>query len=313
MSLERKDTMLKLKTSRTILLIAVSLSLVGGFIGCGYPKELITADKAVESARAAGKDKECPNEFTAAESLKNEAYAVCKPCDTAKAIALANQATDRANALCPAKPVAQVETRTVPPPPPAAPAPTASLSASPSSVQAGQCSTLTWYSTNASSASINQGIGRVDNNGSRQVCPTSTTQYTLTATGAGGSRDASATVGVATKVVDRLTLHVNFDFNKATIRKPDDAELQKARDFVKKYSDFKISLVGYTDSVGSDEYNQKLSERRAEAVQAHMVANGVDAGRIKASGRGEADPVGDNATAEGRAQNRRVEILILSE
>jgi OOP family OmpA-OmpF porin len=153
----------------------------------------------------------------------------------------------------------------------------------------------------------------VDSNGTRQVCPDRTTTYRITAVGDGGSRDASTTVGVATKVVDRLTLHVNFDFNKATIRKPDDAELQKARDFVKKYPDFKISLVGYTDSIGSDEYNQKLSERRAEAVKAHLVANGVDAARIQTSGRGKADPVADNATAEGRAENRRVEILILSE
>jgi outer membrane protein OmpA-like peptidoglycan-associated protein len=278
-------------------------------VGCATPGELKTANAAVEAARKAGKDKECPNEFAAAEAMKNEAYAICKPCDTARAIALANEATAKLNALCPARPVAAVETR------PAAPAPVApsiSLSASPSSVQAGQCSTLTWSSTNATGVTIDNGVGRVDASGSKQVCPTQTTQYRASATGAGGSRDASATVGVS-RVVDRLTLHVNFDTAKATIKKADDADIQKAEAFIKKYPDAKISLVGYTDSVGGDAYNLKLSERRAEAVKAALVKHGVDANRISTSGRGKADPVGDNATAKGRAENRRTEVLMISE
>lgn len=299
--------MLKFGSLRKLLLIAVSLSLVGGFVGCSYPKEVITANEAVETARQAGKDKQCPDEFMAAEKMKNEAYALCKSCETTKAIALAKEATGKANALCPAKPVAAV------PAPVAAPAPSVSLSASPSSLQAGQCATLTWYSSNASGVTIDNGVGRVDPSGSRQVCPTQTTQYRASASGAGGSRDASATVGVS-KVVDRLTLHVNFDFNKATIRKADDADVLKAETFIKKYPDAKISLVGYTDSVGSDAYNLKLSEKRAEAVkEALVVKRGVDAGRIQTSGRGKADPVGDNATEKGRAENRRVEVLMISE
>jgi len=307
--------MLKFGSFRKLLLIAVSLSLVSGFVGCSYPKEVITANEAVEAARQAGKDKQCPDEFMAAEKMKNEAYALCKTCETAKAIALANEATGKVKALCPAKPVAAVETRpaAVPAPAPvAAPAPSVSLSSSPSSLQAGQCATLTWYSSNASSVTIDNGVGRVDPNGSRQVCPTQTTQYRASATGAGGSRDASATVSVS-KVVDRLTLHVNFDTAKATIRKPEDAELQKAVAFIKKYPDAKISLVGYTDSVGNEAYNQGLSERRADAVKTYLVKHGIDAGRIQTSGRGEADPVGDNATAKGRAENRRTEVLMLSD
>ena len=96
------------------VLVAAALFAVGGLVGCALPKELTTANDAVEAARRAGKDKECPNEFSAAENLKNEAYRICKPCDTAKAIALANQATTQVAALCPAKPV---------PPPAPAPAP----------------------------------------------------------------------------------------------------------------------------------------------------------------------------------------------
>ena len=95
-------------TRRPRILMAVALFAVGGFVGCSLPKELITANDAVEAARKAGKDKECPKEFSAAESMKNEAYAICKPCDQAKAIALANEATARVNGLCPAKPVARL-------------------------------------------------------------------------------------------------------------------------------------------------------------------------------------------------------------
>ncbi len=299
--------MLDFRKWRTQLSIAALLSLGGLLVGCGYPKELVTANEAVEKARQAGKDKECPNEFRTAENLKNEAYALCKPCDTAKAIEKANEATRYVNSLCPAKPVA-----VAPPVKPAPPAPTVYLSASPSSVQQGQCATLTWSSTNASSVSIDQGVGRVDASGSRQVCPDRTTEYGITAFGEGGSRSASTTVGVK-KVVDRLTLHVNFDFNKATIRKADDPDLQKAIEFIKKYPAAQISLVGYTDNIGKDAYNLRLSEKRAEAVKDYLGKHGIDGSRIQTSGRGKADPVASNSTEKGRFENRRVEILIISE
>jgi outer membrane protein OmpA-like peptidoglycan-associated protein len=71
----------------------------------------------------------------------------------------------------------------------------------------------------------------------------------------------------------------------------------------------RISVDGYTDSVGSDAYNEKLSKRRAEAAQRYLVGKGVDASRITVRGLGETNPVADNATADGRAENRRVEII----
>ncbi len=311
--------MFDFRKRKSQLSIAVLLSLGSVLVGCGYPKELITANQAVETAKAAGKNTQCPDEFMAAENLKNEAYAVCKPCDTAKAIALANQATMKANALCSAKPVVKAEVRPTPaaapapvPAPAPAPAATVALSASPSSIQAGQCANLTWSSSNVTNVSIDQGVGRVDSNGSKQVCPGQTTRYGITAVGEGGSRDASTTV-VVNKVVDRMTLHVNFDFNKATVRKPDDADLQKAIAFIKKYPGFQVSLVGYTDNIGGEAYNLRLSERRAEAVKEYLVKHGVDGSKIQTSGRGKADPVADNSTEKGRFQNRRVEVLILSE
>ncbi len=306
--------MLDFRVSRALPMMAI-LFFLSGLLGCArmgleyapkrdylyYHKELPAAERAVEAARKAGKDKECPDEFKAVEKMKDAAYETYWACRTNEAIAMANEATARANALCPRKVALP-------------PAPTVSLSASPASIQQGECTTLTWSSANASSASIDQGVGKVDPSGSRQVCPRSTTQYTITAVGGGGSRAASTPVTVAAKVVDRLTLHVNFDFNKANIRNADIAELQKAVAFVKKYPGYKVSVEGHTDNVGSEKYNQGLSERRAAAVKEYLLNQGVaDGARIKTRGYGKSKPVADNSTEKGRFQNRRVEILILGE
>ncbi len=293
--------------------IAIVFSLLSFLAGCAgveyapsrgvamYHKELPAAERAVEAARQAGKDKECPDEFRATEKMKNDAYDIYLACRTAEGIAMANEAAKRANALCPKKAAL-------------APAPTVSLSASPASIQQGECTTLTWTTGNATGASIDHGVGKVDLGGSRQVCPRSTTQYTITAVGEGGSRAASTPVTVAAKVIDRLTLHVNFDFNKADIRNADIAELQKAVAFVKKYPGYKISVEGHTDSIGSEKYNQGLSERRAAAVKEYLLKQGVsDGARIKTRGYGKSKPIADNSTEKGRFQNRRVEILILGE
>ena len=72
-----------------------------------------------------------------------------------------------------------------------------------------------------------------------------------------------------------------------------------------------VIAVGHTDSVGSDAYNQKLSVRRAEAVKAYLVSKGIEANRVYTEGKGKKQPVADNKTAEGRAQNRRVEIEVV--
>ena len=290
-----------------------------------YHKELPAAERAVEAARAAGKDKECPAEFQAAEKAKNDAYEIYWSCRTKEGIAKANESAALAKALCPPKPVPVVVVAPPPPPPPPAPAPAVapavSLSANPPAVDAGKCTTLFWSSENADGASIDHGIGDVGKSGSRQVCPTATTLYTVTAMGAGGSKTASTTVTVnppppppAAKVVDRLVVHVNFDTDKSILRKADAAELQKAVAFVKKYPGYNISIEGHTDNVGKDKYNQALSERRAVAVKKYLAENGAaNAGKIKPVGYGKTRPIAENKTAEGKFKNRRVEILILSE
>jgi outer membrane protein OmpA-like peptidoglycan-associated protein len=116
----------------------------------------------------------------------------------------------------------------------------------------------------------------------------------------------------AASVIDKMTLRVNFDVDKAIIRLSDKAALYKAVAFVKKYPQAKIELDGYTDNTGTEAHNLQLSEKRAQAVKQYLVKEaGIDQSQISAFGRGESNPVADNKTAEGRFQNRRVEILIL--
>lgn len=103
---------------------------------------------------------------------------------------------------------------------------------------------------------------------------------------------------------------VNFDFDKATIR-PDAARiLDEAVATLKAEPDIEVLIVGHTDSIGSEAYNLRLSQRRAQAVRDYLVKHGISAARLKVKGMGESQPVASNDTAEGRAQNRRVELLV---
>ena len=106
---------------------------------------------------------------------------------------------------------------------------------------------------------------------------------------------------------------VLFEFGKANLLPTAGQRLDQLADFLKQYPDRKLIIEGHTDSVGSDAANQALSERRAQAVQQALVGRGVDPARITARGYGKAYPVASNATPEGRALNRRVEVVIADE
>lgn len=111
---------------------------------------------------------------------------------------------------------------------------------------------------------------------------------------------------------ETVTLNVEFDFDKATIRNADDAQLANIATVLKNHEEISgVEVKGYTDSVGSDAYNLKLSDNRANAVVGRMTENGVAANRLTAKGYGEANPVASNATAEGRQQNRRVNAVFV--
>lgn len=235
-------------TAKRVFIFVIAIFSMSLLVGCSgmekrpayrsgylyYPTALVNADRALDKARKAGKDKECPAEFNAAKNMVDKAYEVYMACHTQEAIAMARKATAMIKALCPSS-------VTVVRPPKA-------------------------------------------------------------------------------KVIDRLTIHVNFDFDRSNIRKSDDVELKKAIDFVRKYPGAKVKLEGYTDGKGTEQYNQKLSERRAEAVRQYLIKEGaVDEAMISARGYGKSSPIAPNKTKdgkdnpEGRAENRRVEILIISE
>ena len=101
-----------------------------------------------------------------------------------------------------------------------------------------------------------------------------------------------------------------FDFDQAVLRAEDRQRLDAAVAELKTLpDDATIQVTGYTDSVGSEEYNRDLSMRRAQAAKDYLVSNGVAENRIVLSGMGESNPIASNDTAEGRAQNRRVEVV----
>lgn len=103
---------------------------------------------------------------------------------------------------------------------------------------------------------------------------------------------------------------VNFDFDKANIRKDASRILDEAASTLKDEGNVAVMVVGHTDSRGTEPYNQKLSERRAVSVKDYLVKKGVSAARLTTKGMGEAQPVATNDTEEGRAENRRVELLV---
>jgi len=106
-----------------------------------------------------------------------------------------------------------------------------------------------------------------------------------------------------------VSLYINFDTGKATI-KPDSAQtLDDAAAALKVAADFKVEVAGHTDNVGSPEANMKLSQDRAQAVMAALISRGVKADRLTAKGYGQTAPIADNRTEEGRAKNRRVELV----
>jgi outer membrane protein OmpA-like peptidoglycan-associated protein len=108
-----------------------------------------------------------------------------------------------------------------------------------------------------------------------------------------------------------LTLgDVLFETGKAQLQSGATGNLNTLVMFLNNYPNRTVLIEGYTDSVGSDDYNQGLSSRRAESVQAYLVGQGIDRGRLTASGLGESAPVADNESATGRQLNRRVEVII---
>ena len=101
-----------------------------------------------------------------------------------------------------------------------------------------------------------------------------------------------------------------YDFDSDVIKPTAAQNLRTLAQSLDKYPNTDILIVGHTDATGSDNYNQSLSERRAQSAQLFLVREGVSNSRLRATGRGESEPIASNDTESGQAQNRRVEIAI---
>ena len=109
-----------------------------------------------------------------------------------------------------------------------------------------------------------------------------------------------------------VSSEISFDVNSANIKGGFESSLSKVAGVIGEYDRTAVHVIGHTDSTGSESYNQRLSERRAQSVASFLGGQGVRQQRLRAGGRGEVQPAADNATKAGRSRNRRVEIYLKS-
>lgn len=106
-----------------------------------------------------------------------------------------------------------------------------------------------------------------------------------------------------------MALYVNFDTDKATIRPESAPTVAEVVTLLRQNPALRLAVQGHTDNAGTAAHNQRLSEARAQSVVAALTAAGIGAARLQAAGFGQTQPLADNATEAGRAQNRRVELV----
>ena len=110
-----------------------------------------------------------------------------------------------------------------------------------------------------------------------------------------------------------LDADVFFDFDRSDLKPAGQSRLSQLASEMSQASVQSVDIVGHTDSIGSEAYNQGLSERRAQSAADYLVGQGVNPGVISARGAGELQPIADNSTADGRARNRRVDITVVAQ
>jgi peptidoglycan-associated lipoprotein len=218
-----------------------------------------------------------------------------------------------------------------PPPAPVAPAPPAraaavgQFTAEPASIERGQAATLRWSVSDSTAVTIEPGLGTVQPNGNRQVFPSSTTTYRLTATGAGGNASATATVNVTVPApppppppVNRTTiteryekeiLDALFDYDSSDIREDARSVLTRNSDSLKgilrDFPSSSIQVEGHCDERGSAEYNLGLGDRRATAAKEFLTQLGISPDKLKTISYGKERPACTDSNEACWQKNRR--------
>jgi len=127
------------------------------------------------------------------------------------------------------------------------------------------------------------------------------------------TRPAAVVVAAPVPVSEKINFSAEalFDFDQSIVKQDGKNALDQMLDSLKNMNTEVMVTVGHTDSIGNDEYNQALSIRRAEAVKAYLISRGIGADRVYTEGKGEAQPIADNTSNEGRAKNRRVIVEVV--
>jgi peptidoglycan-associated lipoprotein len=201
------------------------------------------------------------------------------------------------------------------------------FAASPGSIDKGGETTLRWAVEHADNVKIAPALGSVQESGSRGVFPSADTVYTLTATGPGGSASATASVSIlvhtASRMPDQATKNriqelldriqdAYFDYNQHSIR-PDAqaalvADAKTLGEILKQYPDYKLTVQGYCDERGSEEYNLALGEKRADQAKEYLASLGVPGSQLKTVSFGKEKQVCSEHDEDCWQKNRRAHI-----
>lgn len=221
---------------------------------------------------------------------------------------------------CKKKPAAP-ELPPPPPPSPGAPAPTVSLTATPSSIERGQSTTLEWSSTNAHTLTLEPALGQVPPKGTMTLTPYDSLTYRITAQGPGGSAQASARVTVSARPVppepprpteesieasfQGRVRDIYFDYDRFDIRPDGVPVLQANADWLRAHPNANIVIEGHCDERGSAEYNLGLGDRRANSAKEYLASLGIQAERIRTISYGKERPQCAEQTESCWQSNRR--------
>lgn len=296
---------------RTLVhLSRLGIVVLAGFIAAGCViedpkaiKDIARARKAIDDARKAGQDKDCPDKFAELEKRYLQARGTFYACQDAQASQLAESIIKDAN--CP-KPMSRPPVARLVGPTSCRTGDALTFDASESSAPDGGALQYAW--------DFGDGTPMTKTPGPRAshsfTSPGSYTVKVIVDDGRGGSDSATTRVVCSKEIVLSDKGKVLFDYDKAVLKPAAIRALADVVQELKAQPGLRASIVGHTDSDGSDQYNMGLSKRRAEAVRNYLVSQGIASSRLAVDWKGEREPVAPNTTAEGKAQNRRVVITL---